>query len=97
MQTVNIHEAKTHLSRLLERVAAGEDIVIAKAARPVPRLIPFRETREQRVFGRDAGLFEAPKDFDNPLPEDVLTTFEQLILVTADPQLADYEVEIRLV
>ena len=77
MQTVNIHEAKTHLSRLLERVAAGEEIVIAKAGRPVARLIAFREPREQRVFGRDAGLFEVPEDFDNPLPEDVLAAFEQ--------------------
>lgn len=77
MQTVNIHEAKTHLSRLLEKVAAGEEVVIAKAGRPVARLIAFGERPEHRQFGRDSGLFEVPEDFDDPLPDDVLAGFEQ--------------------
>jgi prevent-host-death family protein len=77
MQTVNIHEAKTHLSRLLERVAAGEEVVIAKAGRPVARLVAFGETPNHRQFGRDAGLFEVPENFDNPLPDEVIAAFEQ--------------------
>jgi prevent-host-death family protein len=76
MQTVNIREAKTHLSRLLERVAAGEDVVIAKAGRPVAWLIGFRETPDHRQFGRDAGLFEVPDDFDEPLPEEVPAAYD---------------------
>jgi prevent-host-death family protein len=73
---VNIHEAKTHLSRLLVRVGAGEEVVIAKAGRPVARLVPLKEEqRPRRVLGQDAGLFEVPEDFDEPLPEDVLASF----------------------
>ncbi len=75
MTQVNIHEAKTHLSSLLARVATGEVIVIAKAGRPVARLVPAARA-ERRVFGQDAGLFEVPDDFDAPLPEDVLADFE---------------------
>jgi prevent-host-death family protein len=77
MLTVNIHEAKTHLSRLLERVAAGEDVVIAKAGRPVARLIAFQQAADNRKFGRDPRLFEVPDDFDEPLPDEVLTAFER--------------------
>jgi prevent-host-death family protein len=77
MQTVNVHEAKTHLSRLLERVAAGEEVVIAKAGRPVARLVAFDATLDHRQFGRDAGLFEIPEDFDDPLPDEALAAFEQ--------------------
>lgn len=72
---VNIHEAKTHLSKLLRRVAAGEEVVIARAGKPVARLIPV-ETRPRRVFGMDRGRFEVPDDFNAPLPEDVLRDFE---------------------
>ncbi len=77
MHSVNVHEAKTHLSRLLEEVDRGGEVVIAKAGRPVARLVPWREGRVQRCFGRDAGLFEVPDDFDQPLPDDVVATFEQ--------------------
>ena len=72
---VGIHEAKTHLSRLLRRVAAGEEIVIARGGRPVARLVPV-EPPPQRALGRDRGLFEVPDDFDAPLPETVLGDFE---------------------
>jgi prevent-host-death family protein len=72
---VNTHEAKTHLSRLLARVANGEEIVIAKAGHPVARLVPL-EKRPRRVLGQDEGLFEVPDDFDAPLPPDVLASFE---------------------
>lgn len=78
MVKVNVHQAKTHLSRLLERVRAGEEIVIAKAGRPVARLIPFEESSStKRMLGRDEGLFELPGDFDAPLPEEVLRDFER--------------------
>ena len=77
MRTVNVHEAKTHLSRLLEEVAAGGEVVIAKAGRPVARLIGYGETPGRRQFGRDAGLFEVPDDFDDSLPDEVLVAFEE--------------------
>lgn len=72
---VNVHEAKTHLSRLLRRVAGGEEIVIARAGVPVARLVPVEE-RPKRVFGVDRGRFLVPGDFDEPLPEAVLRSFE---------------------
>ena len=77
MTTVNIHDAKTHLSRLLARVVEGEEIVIAKAGRPVARLVAVESRSQQRVLGQDRGLFEVPDDFDEPLPEDVLASFER--------------------
>lgn len=72
---VNVHEAKTHLSRLLRRVASGEEIVIARAGVPVARLVPV-EPRTRRVFGVDRGRFEVPGDFNAPLPDEVLRDFE---------------------
>jgi prevent-host-death family protein len=75
MAEVNVHEAKTHLSRLLQRVAGGEEIVIARAGKPIARLVPV-EPRPQRVIGQDEGLFEIPEDFDAPLPDEVLALFE---------------------
>lgn len=72
---VGIHEAKTHLSRLLRRVAAGEEIVIAKSGLPVARLVPF-EAPKNRMLGLDEGLFEIPDDFDSPLPDSLLGEFE---------------------
>jgi prevent-host-death family protein len=72
---VNVHEAKTHLSRLLRRVAAGEEVLISRAGEPVARLVPVRE-RKARLLGLDRGLFEVPEDFDAPLPEEVLRDFE---------------------
>ncbi len=75
MAEVNVHEAKTHLSRLLLRVAGGEEIVIARAGKPVARLVPI-EPRPQRVIGQDDGLFEVPEDFDAPLPDEVLALFQ---------------------
>ncbi len=75
--TVNVHEAKTHLSRLLARVEQGEDIVIARAGRPIARLSKYVAEPEKRVMGRDAGLFVVPADFDDPLPDDVLRSFEE--------------------
>lgn len=76
MTTVNIHEAKTHLSRLLALVAAGEEVIIARAGKPVARLTPYDQRPAERRLGRDAGLFEVPDDFDAPLPDEVLDRFE---------------------
>ena len=77
MKTVNIHEAKTHLSRLLADVAAGEEIVIAKAGKPVARLVPVTGQRPDRVLGVDAGRVVINDDFDAPLPDEVLAGFER--------------------
>ena len=75
-RTVNIHEAKTHLSRLLERVSHGEDVIIAKAGKPIARLSAVAAPGK-RVLGLDAGRVVIAPDFDAPLPDDVLTDFER--------------------
>lgn len=67
--TVNIHQAKTHLSKLLERVLQGEQIIIAKAGRPIALLMPIVEAPASRVPGNDAGQVIITEDFDAPLPE----------------------------
>jgi prevent-host-death family protein len=72
---VNIHEAKTHFSKLLRRVAAGEEIVISKAGKPVAKIVPLA-ARSRRRFGIDRGVFAVPDDFDAPLPQAVLDAFE---------------------
>ena len=76
MITVNMHEAKTHFSKLIARVEAGEEIVIARDGAPVARLVAIRPRISKRVAGRDRGLFSVPDDFDARLPEDILATFE---------------------
>ncbi|PZP44814.1 MAG: type II toxin-antitoxin system prevent-host-death family antitoxin [Azospirillum brasilense] len=78
MQTVNIHAAKTHLSRLVDAAAAGEEILIARAGRPVARLVPLRDAsaRPRRQLGRLAGQLTVPADFDAPLPDEVMAGFE---------------------
>jgi prevent-host-death family protein len=73
---VNIHEAKTHLSRLLKRVAAGEDVVIANAGKPVAKLVPYEPPLGPRIPGRYAGQGWIADDFDDPLPDDLLALFE---------------------
>ena len=74
--TVNVHEAKTHLSRLLERVSQGEEIVIAKAGRPVARLVAVRGSGKRRVPGSARGQVKMAEDFDAPLPEEIQRHFE---------------------
>ncbi len=69
MLTVNIHEAKTQLSKLLERVMNGEQIIIAKAGKPVAILAPISDLPSKRVPGDDAGKVIISPDFDEPLPE----------------------------
>ncbi len=73
---VNIHEAKTNLSRLLSLVRQGEEIIIAKSGKPIARLSKYDMPTQKRLLGRDKGLFEVPDNFDDPLPEDVLRDFE---------------------
>ena len=76
MKAVNTHEAKTQLSRLLRRVAAGEEITIANRGVPVARLIPVQSKGADRKLGMFRGKFVVPDDFDAPLPEEVLDAFE---------------------
>lgn len=76
MQTVNIHEAKTNFSRLVDAAARGEEIVIAKAGKPTARLMPMQQTKVARRFGGLKGKVRIAEDFDAPLPDDVLAAFE---------------------
>lgn len=76
MTEVGVHEAKTNLSRLLRRVAAGEEILITSGGRPAARLVPV-ESAGPREFGFDHGLLHIPDDFDAPLPDEVLREFQQ--------------------
>jgi prevent-host-death family protein len=66
---VNIHEAKTHLSKLLQRVMNGEEIVIAKAGKPIARLAPIKSGPKKRVPGSAKSKVKVSTDFDEPLPE----------------------------
>lgn len=75
MKTVNMHEAKTHLSRLVEDVENGEEIIIARAGKPVARLVPATRDAKPREPGILRGRVDVSDDFDAPLPEDVLTRF----------------------
>ena len=78
MRTVNIHVAKTQLSRLVDQAAAGEEVIIARAGKPVARLMPLAAppASQRRVLGRLAGQISVPADFDAPLPDDILDAFE---------------------
>ncbi len=76
MIEVGVHEAKTHFSRLLRRVAGGEEVVITRGGEPVARLVPARPARRRRTLGRDAAAVRIADDFDAPLPADVLADFE---------------------
>jgi prevent-host-death family protein len=74
--TVNIHEAKTHFSKLIERVRLGEEIVIAKAGQPVARLVPERPRRQPRRPGTGKGRIVIHDSFYDDLPDDLLDLFE---------------------
>lgn len=75
-KSVNIYEAKTHLSELVQRAHNGEEIVISKAGRPVARLVPLGRVSERRAPGHWAGKVRIAEDFDAPLPESMLEDFE---------------------
>lgn len=72
---VNVHEAKTHLSRLLERVAMGEEIIISKAGRPVAKLVSIPTERPRFKLGSARGEFVVPEDFNDPLPKEIEDLF----------------------
>ena len=74
---VNIHEAKTHFSKLLAWVKEGEEVIITKAGTPVARLLPVTQRQEIRVPGSAKGKIIVAPDFDAPLPENVLEAFER--------------------
>jgi prevent-host-death family protein len=75
VKQVNVHQAKTQLSKLLRRVAAGEEITIANRGEPVARLVPVTGSRE-RAFGAYGDTIKIADDFDGPLPDDILNAFE---------------------
>ena len=70
-ETVNIHDAKTRFSQLVERAARGEDVIIARAGRPLARLVAFHPKRAVRKPGRMCGAIRVSRDFDAPLPGDL--------------------------
>jgi len=72
---VNIHEAKTHLSKLLERVALGEEVIIAKAGKPVAKLVPITAEKRRFKLGSAKGEFVVPDDFNDPLPKEIEDLF----------------------
>lgn len=72
---VNIHEAKTNLSRLLQRVAMGEEVIIAKAGKPVAKLVPIDQGRRKFKLGSAKGEFVVPDDFNDPLPKEIEDLF----------------------
>lgn len=73
---VNVHEAKTHLSKLLELVQQGEEIMVAKAGRVIAKLVPAGQRPARRTPGSARGQIEIADDFDAPLPKDVVDSFE---------------------
>jgi prevent-host-death family protein len=77
MIEVGVHEAKTHLSRLLQRVAEGEEVLIKRGNEPVARLVDARVRPAKRPLGTERGVFEVPENFDDPLPDDLLDMFEK--------------------
>lgn len=75
-QIVNLYEAKTHLSRLVDEAARGGDIVIARAGKPVARLSRIEPAKQTRQLGLLNGKFSVPEDFNAPLPDEILAAFE---------------------
>jgi len=75
-KTVNIHEAKTHFSRLVEEAAGGREIIIARAGKAVARLVPLAEAPAPKKFGLLKGQVRVPADFNDPLDPQVLRDFE---------------------
>lgn len=73
---INIHDAKTNLSRILEEVAAGAEVIIAKAGKPMARLTPIHSTPREKKLGLLEGKIQVPDDFNAPLDEEILQAFE---------------------
>ena len=76
METINIHEAKTNLSRIVELVAAGAEVILAKAGRPMVKIVPLYEKKRAIKFGVLKGQIKIADDFDAPLPAEVMDAFE---------------------
>lgn len=76
MEAVNIYEAKTRLSQLVDQAAAGEDVIVSRNGKPVARITQLAMPRPKVRFGVLAGKLRIPADFDAPLPDDVLAGFE---------------------
>lgn len=74
---INIHEAKTHLSRIIDEVAAGAEVIIAKAGKPMARLVPIVAPAKQKRLGLLKGKIKVPDDFNAPLDDEVLAAFER--------------------
>lgn len=74
-KVINIHEAKTHLSRIVDEVAAGREVVIAKAGKPMARLTPLSETPRPKKLGQLRGKLRVPDDFNAPLSDEELASF----------------------
>jgi len=72
---VNIHDAKTHFSKLINQVLSGDDIIIARGGKPLVRLVPYTKDEEIRHGGQFRGVIQISEDFDEPLPDDVLRLF----------------------
>ncbi|MFM8453943.1 MAG: type II toxin-antitoxin system Phd/YefM family antitoxin [Gammaproteobacteria bacterium] len=75
MTLVNIHDAKTNFSKLINHALAGEDVVIAKGGKPLVRLVPYTEGISKRQGDKLRGVLFVPDDFDDPLPSEVLNLF----------------------
>ena len=75
MDSFNVHEAKTHFSRILAKVQAGEEVIIAKAGQPIARIVPIRGQLARRPDA-ETGRFTVADDFDAPLPDALLDAFE---------------------
>jgi len=77
LDSINVYQAKTKLSELIDRAAAGEEIVISRHGRPVARLVPYGPAAgKRRKLGALAGRVRVAEDFDAPLPEEILANFE---------------------
>ncbi|HUG25214.1 type II toxin-antitoxin system Phd/YefM family antitoxin [Piscinibacter sp.] len=76
METVNIYDAKTRLSQLVDKAASGEDVVVSRNGKPLVRITRLKEDRRRIQFGLLKGKLKVPADFDAPLPDDVLAGFE---------------------
>lgn len=75
MQQVNIYEAKTHLSKLLCRVEAGEEVIIAKSGKAIAKLVPVKKKNQKRILGDEKGKIWISEDFNATLPEELLKEF----------------------
>ena len=76
MQTVNIHEAKTQLSRFIDQATLGESIIIARAGRPVARLVPLEAVKQTRQLGLGKAIYSLPADFDTMHTDEIQVMFE---------------------